>query len=127
MIQSFQCPVCGTLNAIGEPECTNCGQGFVYNCPVCGSSLNNRYTNCPNCHTIFNWAVSHPQNQPYVDDRNPRSSAVRKETSQVSGTIRQLGNKDLSITSRPMFWAMLIVICAILIALLLIADGLIHA
>jgi hypothetical protein len=127
MIQSFQCPVCGTLNAIGEPECTGCGQGFVYNCPVCGSPLNNRYTNCPNCRTIFNWSVTPPQNQHAVNDKKPLRNEVRQETSQVSGVIRQQGKNDLSITSRPMFWAMLIVICAILIAVLLIADGLIHA
>jgi hypothetical protein len=127
MIQSFQCPVCGTMNAIGEPECTNCGQGFVYNCPVCGSPLNNRYTNCPNCRTVFNWAVSRPQNQLSVDDKNPASSGVRQETPQPPKAIRQRREKGAGITSRPMFWAMLIVICAVLIALLLIIGGLIHA
>jgi len=127
MIQSFQCPVCGTLNAIGEPECTDCGQGFVYNCPVCGGPLNNRYTNCPNCRTIFNWAVASPQNQSTVDNKNLRSSEVRQATTQMSGAIRQRGEKGISIASRPMFWALLIVICAVLIALLLIIGGLIHA
>jgi hypothetical protein len=127
MIQSFQCPVCGTLNAIGEPECTDCGQGFVYNCPVCGSPLNNRYASCPNCRTIFNWAVSRPQNQPAVDNQGAPSSVVRQETPQAPAVSRQRREKGIGITSRPMFWAMLIVICAVLIALLLIVDGLIHA
>jgi uncharacterized membrane protein YvbJ len=127
MIQSFQCPVCGTLNAIGEPECTNCGQGFVYNCPVCGSPLNNRYANCPNCRTVFNWAVSRPQNDANVDNKAPVDNEVRQATPQLSGAGRQRAAKGISITTRPMFWAMLIVICAVLIALLLIADGLMHA
>jgi hypothetical protein len=127
MIQSFQCPVCSTLNAIGEPECTNCGQGFVYNCPVCGSPLNNRYTNCPNCHTIFNWAVARPENQPAGDNITPPDNEARQETPQLAGASRQREEKGIRITSRPMFWAILIVICAVLIALLLIADGLIHA
>jgi predicted amidophosphoribosyltransferase len=127
MIQSFQCPVCGTLNAIGEPECTDCGQGFVYNCPVCGSSLNNRYTNCPNCRTAFNWAVSRPQNPPDADSKNTLSSVAQQEAPPAPKAIRQRREKGAVITSRPMFWAMLIVICAVLIALLFIADGLINA
>lgn len=127
MIQSFQCPVCGTLNAIGEPECTSCGQGFVYNCPVCGSPLNNRYANCPNCRTVFNWAVSATQNLPAARDENPNHIGVAQETPPVSGIARQRVNKVPGIVVRPMFWIMLIVICAILIALLLIVGGLIHA
>jgi len=127
MIQSFQCPVCGTLNAIGEPECTDCGQGFVYNCPVCGSPLNNRYASCPNCRTIFNWAVSRQQNQPAAVNNQPLASNVRQETPQAPMAFRQRREKGIGIASRPMFWAMLIVICAVLIALLLIVDGLIHA
>ncbi|MCX6001477.1 MAG: hypothetical protein NTY79_02915 [Chloroflexi bacterium] len=127
MIQSFQCPVCGTLNAIGEPECTNCGQGFVYNCPVCGSPLNNRYATCPNCRTVFNWAVSPTQKQPAVDNQDAPGSVVQQENTLTPGVGRQQGKKGASLASRPMFWALLIVICAVLIALLLIADGLIHA
>lgn len=127
MIQSFQCPVCGTLNAIGEPECTGCGQGFVYNCPVCGSPLNNRYANCPNCRTVFNWAVSSTQNLAAAGDKGPERSGVQQESPQVSGAARQRVKSGPGITVRPMFWVMLIVICAILIALLLIVGGLIHA
>jgi hypothetical protein len=127
MIQSFQCPVCSTLNAIGEPECTDCGQGFVYNCPVCGSPLNNRYTNCPGCHTLFNWAVAPPQSPPDAVDKQPQANEVQQETQPAPKTFRQLREKGAGITSRPMFWAMLVVICAVLIALLLIVDGLIHA
>lgn len=127
MIQSFQCPVCGTLNAIGEPECTNCGQGFVYNCPVCGSPLNNRYAICPNCRTVFNWAVSTTQKQPAVDSKDAPGGVVRQENPLLPGAGRQREKKGTSLASRPMFWALLIVICAVLIALLLIADGLIHA
>ena len=127
MIQSFQCPVCGTLNAIGEPECTNCGQGFVYNCPVCGSPLNNRYPNCPNCRTVFNWAVSSPQGETMADEKSEGRSRVQQEPARVSQPARQPGRKGVSIAARPMFWVMLIVICAILIALLLIAGGLMHA
>jgi len=127
MIQSFQCPVCGTLNAIGEPECTDCGQGFVYNCPVCGSPLNNRYTNCPNCRTVFNWAIQRPQNPPAADKTDPNIGVMRQETPLIPRASRQRGEKGISLTSNPMFWAMLIAVCAVLIALLLIADGLIHA
>jgi len=127
MIQSFQCPVCGTLNAIGEPECTNCGQGFVYNCPVCGSPLNNRYATCPNCRTVFNWAVSPTQRQPSVDNQDAPGSVVRQENPLTPGAGRQREKKGISLASRPTFWALLIVICAVLIALLLIAGGLIHA
>lgn len=127
MIQSFQCPVCGTLNAIGEPECTNCGQAFVYNCPVCGSPLNNRYANCPNCRTVFNWAIPAAQPQPAGRERPAPRSIPRQEPRQVAGEARQQGNPGGGLVRRPMFWAMLIVVCAILIALLLIVDGLIHA
>ncbi|MCX5996579.1 MAG: hypothetical protein NTV42_02960 [Chloroflexi bacterium] len=127
MIQSFQCPVCGTLNAIGEPECTNCGQGFVYNCPVCGSPLNNRYAICPNCRTVFNWAVSPAQKQPAFDNQDAPGGVVRQENPLMPGAGRQREKKGTRLASRPMFWTLLIVICAVLIALLLIADGLIHA
>ena len=127
MIQSFQCPVCGTLNAIGEPECTDCGQGFVYNCPVCGSPLNNRYANCPSCRTLFNWAVSPPQNQPAAINKQPQANDVQQKAPPAPIAFRQWREKGASLTARPMFWAMLIVICAVLIALLLIVDGLIHA
>jgi hypothetical protein len=127
MIQSFQCPVCGTLNAIGEPECTGCGQGFVYNCPVCGSPLNNRYPNCPNCRTVFNWAVSSPQNESITEEKSPGRSRVQQDAPRAPQAMRQQGEKGAGIAARPMFWVMLIVICAILIALLLIAGGLMHA
>ncbi|MDD5648516.1 MAG: hypothetical protein PHY03_06245 [Dehalococcoidia bacterium] len=125
MIQSFQCPVCGTLNALGEPECSECGQVFVYNCPVCGSPLNNRYPACPNCHTIFNWGVS-PRatavatgpvvpNKVFEPQPTPEISPGRGEESGAAG-----------FTQRPIFWVILIIICAVLIALLLIIDGLIN-
>jgi hypothetical protein len=125
MIQSFQCPVCGTLNALGEPECSECGQAFVYNCPVCGSPLNNRYPTCPNCRTVFNWggpsrvAIAEPG--PAAPQRAPEQQAFPAAES------RSKPGEGLSrYTARPIFWVTLIVICAILIALLLIIDGVIN-
>jgi hypothetical protein len=124
MIQSFQCPICGTLNALGEPECSECGQAFVYNCPVCGSPLNNRYPTCPNCHTVFNWGASaRPAaaagpvalQKAYGEQEAPGTKPGRKEGAGAAG-----------YTARPMFWVTLIVICAVLIALLLIVDTLIN-
>ena len=125
MIQSFQCPICGTLNALGEPECSECGQAFVYNCPVCGSPLNNRYPACPNCHTVFNWGASP---RAVVEAANPAASrrAFEPQPSQELSPTRREESRTAGFTQRPMFWIILIVICAVLIALLLIADGLIN-
>lgn len=125
MIQSFQCPICGTLNALGEPECSECGQAFVYNCPVCGSPLNNRYPACPNCHTVFNWGAS-PRSA--VEAANPAvpRKAFDPQPSQEISPARREEPRAAGFTQRPMFWIILIVICAVLIALLLIADGLIN-
>jgi hypothetical protein len=125
MIQSFQCPVCGTLNALGEPECSECGQAFVYNCPVCGSPLNNRYPTCPNCRTIFNWGASA---RPAAAVAGPLAPQKEYEQEDASGTPppRPAGAGAASYTARPMFWVMLIVVCAVIIALLVIADIIIN-
>jgi hypothetical protein len=125
MIQSFQCPICGTLNALGEPECSECGQAFVYNCPVCGSPLNNRYPTCPNCRTIFNWGT--PGRIP-IAAPGPAAPQMAAEPQDLPAA--ESGSKPgagLSrYTARPLFWVVLIVICAALIALLLIVDMVIN-
>jgi len=125
MIQSFQCPICGTLNALGEPECSECGQAFVYNCPVCGSPLNNRYPACPNCRTVFNWGASPRAAAEAANHTVPRQ-AFEPQLSQEISPVRREEPRAAGFTQRPMFWITLIVVCAVLIALLLIADGLIN-
>jgi len=120
MIQSFQCPICGTLNALGEPECSECGQAFVYNCPVCGSPLNNRYPTCPNCHTIFNWGAS-ARPAAAVGPAAPQRDPDQQEAPGIK-PVRKAGAGAAGYTARPIFWVTLIVICAVLIALLLIAG-----
>jgi hypothetical protein len=157
MIQSFQCPVCGTLNALGEPSCTGCGQSFTCSCPVCGGPVNNRYTNCPSCQTLFNWsrgpAESYfsspspqeasqniqqgiPNQQP---DTGVRENAENQENQQPA-PVATRGNRQsrvpvqqrkepppAGITSRPIFWVMLMIACIIAIAALLFVDRLINA
>ena len=125
MIQSFQCPICGTLNALGEPECSECGQAFVYNCPVCGSPLNNRYPNCPNCRTVFNWG---PAAGPAATAAGPVAAQKKygQQAADSAPPARRTGDGAAGFTARPMFWVMLIIICAVLIALLLIADKIIN-
>jgi hypothetical protein len=125
MIQSFQCPICGTLNTLGEPECSECGQAFVYNCPVCGSSLNNRYPTCPNCHTIFNWG-SAPRAVAEVASPATPFTAYEPPPVAEMPPLRKEESRRAGLTSRPIFWVILLVGCAVLIALLLIADGLIN-
>ena len=125
MIQSFQCPICSTLNALGEPECSECGQAFVYNCPVCGTPLNNRYPTCPNCHTIFNWGTSARTAVASVNQVVPRTTFEQQAVPNTSPQ-RKAGAGAASYTARPAFWITLIVICAVLIALLLIADRIIN-
>ncbi len=125
MIQSFQCPICGTLNALGEPECSECGQAFVYNCPVCGSPLNNRYPTCPNCHTVFNWGASPRTTAEVAGPIAPQQILEPQSSSEITpGRREKFG--AAGYTTRPIFWVILIVICAVLIALLLIADGIIN-
>ena len=121
MIQSFQCPICSTLNALGEPECSECGQAFVYNCPVCGSTLNNRYPTCPNCHTIFNWGASGR-----IPAEAPGPATPQAPEQQEVPRTSPERKPGASLTARPVFWVMLVVICAVLIALLLIIDGVIN-
>ncbi|MBN1690798.1 MAG: hypothetical protein JW901_07245 [Dehalococcoidia bacterium] len=125
MIQSFQCPICGTLNALGEPECSECGQAFVYNCPVCGSPLNNRYPACPNCHTIFNWGTPPRAAAEAAIPVVPQKAFETQPFSERSSKRRE-EPKAAGLTSKPIFWVLLIVICAVLIALLLIADVIIN-
>jgi hypothetical protein len=124
MIQSFQCPICGNLTALGEPECRECGQGFTYNCPVCGSQLNNRYPTCPNCHTVFNWGT--PARPPALAAGSIAVQEVYEEqAAPVTPPMRSSGG-GASYTARPAFWVALMVACAVLIALLLIADRIIN-
>ena len=125
MIQSFQCPICGTLNALGEPECSECGQAFVYNCPVCGSPLNNRYPNCPNCRTIFNWGPAAGFAATAAGPVVAQNTYEQKAADSAS-PARSAGAGAAGFTARPMFWVTLIIICAVLIALLLIADRIIN-
>jgi len=125
MIQSFQCPICGTLNALGEPECSECGQAFVYNCPVCGSPLNNRYPACPNCHTIFNWGTPPGAAAEAAIPVVPQKAFETQPFPERSGKRRE-EPKEAGLTRKPIFWVILIVICAVLIALLLIADVIIN-
>jgi len=121
MIQSFQCPICGTLNALGEPECSECGQAFVYNCPVCGSPLNNRYPTCPNCHTIFNWGTA--AQLPFTAAAAvPSQKTYNLQEAPGAKPAAGKGNGAAGLTARPMFWVILLIICAVLIALLLIAG-----
>jgi hypothetical protein len=126
MIQSFQCPICGTLNALGEPECSECGQGFVYNCPVCGSPLNNRYANCPSCRTVFNWGTPA---RPVATEARAVAAQEAFELPQAAPAtppMRKTGGDRASYTARPLFWVALIIVCAVIIALLLIADRIIN-
>jgi hypothetical protein len=134
MIQSFQCPTCGNLIAIGEPACANCGQNFVYNCPVCGNPVDNRYVRCGSCKTLFNWSkpveqnaeinsgnqgnqVNQPERVTYPDIRQSRAG--------MQEIKERTASSNLNMTSRPMFWLMLIVGCAILIAVLLFISRII--
>ena len=154
MIQNFQCPVCGNLNALGEPACTVCGQSFFYNCPVCGNPINNRCSACPSCKTLFNWsreptrsyqaniqAINNPQNitpgisSSKADQNLQENIPVTSPAQSPALTARQsrvaLNDKSskpaASITSRPMFWVMLMIACIILIAVLLLMDRIISA
>jgi len=127
MIQSFQCPICGNLNALGEPECSECGQGFAYNCPVCGSQLNNRYPTCPNCRTVFNWG---PPARPAIEPADPAArqevSYAQEQAAPANPPGRREGGGAAAYTARPVFWLTLMAVCGVIIALLLIADVIIN-
>jgi hypothetical protein len=127
MIQSFQCPICGNLNALGEPECSECGQGFAYSCPVCGSQLNNRYPTCPNCRTVFNWgATARPASQA-AGPTIPQEVAYAEQQAAPAGPTRgREGGGAAAYMTRPVFWLTLMAVCAVIIALLLIADVIIN-
>lgn len=145
MLQNFQCTSCGHLNTFGEPACTQCGQQFIYNCPICGSHINNRYNKCRGCGTAFNWGVpvqqtqsntaaTFPQEQlnvyPQNQEQNTPSlmlpSAAAQQPPTAVGQVRkpfQPSNVNTtSLFSTPRFWIILIIICAVLIALLLVID-----
>ena len=123
MIQSFQCPTCGNLIAIGEPACINCGQNFVYNCPVCGNPVDNRYVRCGSCKTLFNWSKPTQQNTEINPVNPPPGRVTYPDIRQSRTGINQIKEKtassNLNITSRPMFWVTLIIVCVILIGVLL--------
>jgi hypothetical protein len=154
MIQSFQCPICGNLNAIGEPSCTVCGQNFVYYCPVCASPLNNRYTNCPSCQTLFNWSRGPLQRYQAMESNTGSSqnapsdvpvsrpaqsfrqnpSVVLPEKSPGSVPDQSRSNARVietaatpGVTSRPAFWVTLMIGCMVVIAVLLLIDRIINA
>ncbi|MEI6186028.1 MAG: hypothetical protein WCP43_02370 [Dehalococcoidia bacterium] len=126
MIQSFQCPICGNLNALGEPECSECGQGFAYNCPVCGSQLNNRYPTCPNCRTVFNWGTPARSAAASAGPITPQEAYEEQQAAPVMPPAHSTAGGAADYTARPMFWVTLMVVCAVIIALLLIADVIIN-
>lgn len=144
MIQSFQCPACGNFNAIGEPACAKCGQFFRYNCPVCGNPIDNRYLRCGACNTLFNWSKPIQQNAEMTAINTQRARLMypdsqqtpvvakeikdineNSETSETSETRETRETKERSpstnvpLTSRPVFWLILMISCAVLIAILL--------
>jgi hypothetical protein len=151
MMQSFQCSACGHQNAFGEPACAQCGQAFIYNCPICGSHINNRYDKCRGCGAAFNWGTAVPQNPPDSNINPPAGTnagfqgnmpqnmpayfpppAIRPPAAPVgnpASTTRKFFQPDQGQTSKlfssPRFWVILIIICAVLIAILLIIDRLI--
>jgi hypothetical protein len=151
MMQSFQCIVCGHQNAFGEPACAQCGQAFIYNCPICGSHINNRYDKCRACGASFIWGTTLQQNHPdsvlnippaenqsfqnmmpqnaapYIPPPaqsqpgyypNPAVSTARK-------TPQPVQSQNKSLFSSPRLWIILIIICAVLIAIMFIIDRLI--
>ena len=130
MIQSFQCPTCGSLNALGEPSCQNCGQSFVYNCPVCGNPIDNRFLRSASCNTLFNWSKPILQNAQELTPNMQRMSVSYPETRQSRVEINESKAKPISTnvprTSQAKFWLMLMVGSVILIALLLFLDRLIN-
>jgi hypothetical protein len=131
MIQTFQCPICGTLNAIGEPLCVKCGQNFIYNCPVCGYRINNQYCNCPSCNTVFNWGrpVQQVVEMTYSAPAEAETPASEPEPKPLQRRLEAPPKPERrqSFTSRPMFWAMLIVACVLLIGIILLFDRLMNA
>ncbi len=129
MIQSFQCPTCGNLIAIGEPACTSCGRNFVYNCPVCGNPVDNRYIRCGSCKTLFNWSKSSQQNIEINQEApvNPQPGGanytdIRQSRVENRESRERAASSNVNMTSRPMFWLILIACCAILIGVLLFVS-----
>jgi len=49
MQQTFPCPRCGSLNAIGQRSCRSCGERFQYGCAHCGATTGNMSKFCTNC------------------------------------------------------------------------------
>lgn len=146
-MQTFQCPVCGNPNALGEPVCNNCGRSFSYNCPVCCSVINNRYNNCVNCGTAFNWGISLQPNvanegfnisadtssMPNVDmdgqqnDVDSRPPGGLKRSEEPEPRLSGQGdsrNKEFIRGSR--LWISLIIICAGMIVILFIIDRIVN-
>lgn len=124
MVQNFQCPSCGNFNAIGEPVCAKCGRLFQYSCPVCGSPVDNRYLQCVACNTSFNWYKPMQQNTE-VTTVNTQQARLPYPASQQSGTKQAVKSREntrpanLPLASRPVFWVILMIGCAVLIAILL--------
>jgi len=130
MIQSFQCPVCGSLNPLGEPSCPNCGRSFVYNCPVCGNPIDNRYLRCSSCQTLFNWSKPVGQDSQLQPSNGEGMRIMYPQTRQSRVEINEVKQKPQStsgsLTSRPIFWLMLMFGCMILVVLLLFLDKMIN-
>lgn len=123
MVQNFQCPSCGNFNAIGEPVCAKCGRLFQYCCPVCGSPVDNRYLRCNTCNTSFNWYKPIQQNTE-ITAVNTQQVRLPYPASQQSGVapkqaVKNSQQANLPLTSRPVFWVILMIGCAVLIAILL--------
>ena len=128
MIQTFQCPVCGSPVVVGEPTCKACGETFSYNCPACGFIVDNRFHYCPNCGIKLNW-VTHPQTGPSPaiaygetgqrqeqDDEKPQKLSQPKETTP--------GNR---IRRMPGLWLILVFVCILLIIIVLVIDRILNA
>ncbi len=130
MIQSFQCPTCGNLNALGEPSCPNCGQSFVYNCPVCGNPIDNRFLRCASCNTLFNWSKPILQNAetnaPNMQRMRVTYPAAKQPQAETNEVKEKSGSTNVRRTSQPKFWLMLMAGSMILIAVLLLLDRVIN-
>lgn len=57
----------------------------------------------------------------------PPNQEVKPDEISTVSAVQPIDRRNGSFTARPIFWAILIVVCVILIALLLIIDKVIHA
>ena len=126
MIQQFECPVCRSINTMGNPACISCGEFFSYYCPSCRYIVNRGNNTCPNCSFELKWAL--PESGNALSDGITQDTEQNISSSDHSHRFHSNDSLRPSGTNRRriLLWTILAVICLTILIAIFFIDRILH-